>query len=79
MSPREFSIACEAHRLERDDQVKRDRMLAWHIANWAGAAFAGKLPPFAEAVGLKVEGRQGPAQIRAALTMIAGHGGRVAA
>ncbi len=79
MSPREFSIACEAHRLNQDAQSKRDRAHAWHVAVWANQAFMGKLPPFDEAVGNKAAEPQTASQIGAALKMITGHSGRKAA
>jgi hypothetical protein len=76
MSPREFSIACEAYRLNQEDELKRDRAHAWHVAVWANQAFAGKLPSFDEAVGNKPAEPQNASQIGAALRMITGHKGR---
>lgn len=48
MSPRAFSIAVAAWQEERRAERERDIRHAWHVAVFAGQAFAGKLKPLDE-------------------------------
>ncbi len=73
MSPMEFSIAVEAWRLDQEAIDQRLRALAWHTANLAGAAFAGKLPKFEAFTGIRIHhGRQTPQQMASVLRGIKG-------
>ena len=75
MSPIEFSIAVAAWREDQEAIEKRDRVLAWHIANLAGAAFGGNLPAFEKFVGIARKA-QTPQQMEHVLRAI--KGGRAA-
>ena len=75
MAPIEFSIAVEAWRDEQEAIEKRFRALAWHVANLAGAAFGGNLPPFEKFVGI-TRRVQTPQEMGAVLRAI--KGGRAA-
>lgn len=45
LTPREFIDARDAAYAERHAALERDLSLAWHVAVFAGASFAGTLPP----------------------------------
>lgn len=73
MAPIEFAIACEAWSDARADDQKRDIALAWHVANFAGAAFAGKLKPLHKILGIDISGsNQSAADMGAVLRGIKG-------